>query len=201
MLNFKPLILSIIAWIFHLAITNSSYLFAYGADYFITFMMFVNVIVILSGQLDVKKGSVLYSFALRFLQVHLCLIYFFAGLGKVLGEDWIDGNAIWFVINTYAPSAIETSLKIIDYPVIFKLLSLGVFLELVYPIFVYVPKLRKILLIFIMLMHLAIGFLMEFYTFGAIMMLMNVLAFGHVFGIKKITLPLKKPILHTLENI
>ena len=33
--------------------------------------------------------------ASRLMQIHLCVIYFFAGAGKLLGETWWNGEALW----------------------------------------------------------------------------------------------------------
>jgi uncharacterized membrane protein YphA (DoxX/SURF4 family) len=34
--------------------------------------------------------------AVRLLQLHMCIIYLFSGLGKLQGESWWNGEAVWF---------------------------------------------------------------------------------------------------------
>lgn len=38
------------------------------------------------------------NLALRLIQLHLCVVYLFSGLGKLQGERWWDGSATWFTI-------------------------------------------------------------------------------------------------------
>lgn len=38
------------------------------------------------------------TYAVRLLQLHLCVIYLFGGLGKLQGDRWWDGTAIWFAV-------------------------------------------------------------------------------------------------------
>src|SRR6185369_12728 len=35
------------------------------------------------------------NIATRLIQVHLCVLYLFAGLSKLQGQAWWDGTAIW----------------------------------------------------------------------------------------------------------
>ncbi len=41
------------------------------------------------------------NFATRLIQLHLCVIYLFGGLGKLRGEMWWDGSAMWYSIASY----------------------------------------------------------------------------------------------------
>jgi hypothetical protein len=38
------------------------------------------------------------NFALRLLQVHLCIVYLFSGLGKLQGDSWWYGMATWLSV-------------------------------------------------------------------------------------------------------
>ena len=113
--------------------------------------------------------------------IYLCIVYFYAGLGKALGMNWFDGNAVWYVINGFtSASTIENAIPLINYPIVFKIICWGtIALELLYPILIFTKKTRKIALYLVLLMHLSIGVFMEFYTFGLIMILINLIAFGH----------------------
>lgn len=173
---------SILAWFIHLIIVNSNFLFAYGADNMISVLLFVNILFCIPFK-EVAKKNLIYSFAIRFLQIHLCFIYFFGGLGKSLGMDWFDGNAIWYVINIYSNDYVDLAMNFINYPIIFKLICWSVlFLELMYPFLIYIPKIRKIVLTKIILLHVFIGIFMHLYTFGLVMILLNLIAFGHYYN-------------------
>ena len=41
------------------------------------------------------QRSVGTNFALRLIQVHMCIIYFFAGISKLQGAAWWNGEAMW----------------------------------------------------------------------------------------------------------
>ncbi|MDF1695518.1 MAG: hypothetical protein P1U56_06785 [Saprospiraceae bacterium] len=184
MIRYKPFIFSIVAWLIHVMIVNSSYYFSYGADYFITFSLFANVILHLDVILKDKKViAALHSFVIRFMQIQLCFVYFFAGFGKMIGHDWLDGNAMWYVMNTHSPEFIQNLMpSMIDFPFILTGICWSVlFIELFYPLIVYIDKIKHAALISIVLMHVGIMFIMGLYTFGMIMILLNYIAFGHYF--------------------
>lgn len=193
----KRFVFSLLAWFIHLMMVNSSYMFSYGADYFISFALFINVIICLTYLCKERVSSTLYSFTIRFVQIHMCLVYFFAGFGKVLGTDWFDGNGLWLVLNSYAPEFVTNTLLLVEYPWIYKILSLTVLFELVYPVFIYVNSTRKWMFITTITLHLSIAIFMGLYTFAGIMILLNVIAFGHYFNLKTIKKPsFKKSILN-----
>lgn len=182
LMDYGRLVFSVLIWFIHLMFVQSSYLFAYGADYFLSFLLFVNIFFNLDTVLKPESFKMVCSFAIRFLQIHLCIVYFFSGFGKTLGISWFDGNAIWYLANTYFPWLVGTLLPLAKYPILFKMLSVSVVLiELLYPFFIWFSKTRRILLILIIILHLSIGIFMQFYTFAAIMILMNLIAFGYYF--------------------
>ncbi|MEM6685346.1 MAG: HTTM domain-containing protein [Bacteroidota bacterium] len=193
-LNIKRPAAAISCWFIHFMFVNSTYLFSYGADYFISFMLFVNILICIGYLFKKENRSALYSFAIRFLQLHLCMVYFFAGIGKVMGTDWFDGNAIWMVINAYSSNTVvEGTTALVAYPIIFKILAWGtVIVELFYPVLMYVKQTRKITLISVLMLHAGIGIFMQLYTFAALMMLLNLIAFGHYFNWKS-TIHEEKP--------
>ncbi|MCK0203622.1 hypothetical protein MWN41_11410 [Ornithobacterium rhinotracheale] len=176
----KALLFSIIAWLFHLMIVNASYFFSYGADYFITFILFVNMLFHLSSYFPYLK-----SFTIRLVQIHLCIVYFFAGFGKALGVDWLNGNAIWYVLNNFSQDFV---FNIVDYGMkeicsyLFHMISIAVVvIEIFYPLFMYHNvKSKKIELLFIVLLHVGIIIFLHFYTFGSLLILLNLIAWTEV---------------------
>lgn len=173
--------LAVLAYLINLILLNSSYMFSYGADSFILFLLFLNVFFNLSLAIRKDYGDVLFSFLGRFLQIQMCVIYFFAGFGKILGHDWMDGNAVWMIFHSYMPSFIPTIQTLSAYPIIFKLLSWTVLIELLYPFLIFIPVFRKPLLFIVVSIHIGIAVFMQFYTFGLVMILLNIIAFGNSF--------------------
>lgn len=58
-----------------------------------------------AGRTTPPAPSVSANLALRLMQVHFCLIYFAAGLSKLLGRAWWNGTAVWgtFANPEFAP--------------------------------------------------------------------------------------------------
>lgn len=182
--NYKKLTFAIISWFLHIAIINSSYFFSYGADYFMTFALFINIFFsIPKGRLNQEQVKTVHSFIIRFTQIQICFVYFFAGFGKSLGTDWFDGNAMWYILNSFSPKTTESFFyHFIDYPIFFILLGwTTVFIELMYPVLMNLKITRKITLLSIIFLHLGIILFMRFYTFGLIMIILNLIAWGDYF--------------------
>src|SRR5213593_314906 len=177
---------AIIAWFFHLCAAESSGLFAYGADSFMTTGLFYLMLSPLpdrysADQWIVKsksKDPQLLGFWRRVLQVHLCFVYFFGGLAKCLGNGWWNGSNLW-------RSLIRPPFNLIspDILVRFKyaLPVLGILIcviEVGYPLFIWIKKTRFFWLVCILAMHAAIGLTMGMYLFALVMIVLNLAAFG-----------------------
>ncbi len=46
------------------------------------------------GNTEVPPSSTA-NLAIRLIQVHMCIIYLFSGIGKLQGEPWVTGEASW----------------------------------------------------------------------------------------------------------
>ncbi|TWT86798.1 Vitamin K-dependent gamma-carboxylase [Pseudobythopirellula maris] len=44
------------------------------------------------------EPSISANIAIRLMQLHLCVVYLFSGLGKLQGELWWNGRAVWFSV-------------------------------------------------------------------------------------------------------
>ena len=94
---------AVIAWFLHLCAAESGGLLAYGADNFMTIGLFYLMLSPLPDRYSLDRRLVkskpknpqLLGFWRRVLQVHLCLVYFFGGIGKCLGSGWWDGTNLW----------------------------------------------------------------------------------------------------------
>lgn len=166
---------SIIILFIHLLMTNTKFVFSYGADFFINLSFFINILLLYNG----KNNKILKSFTFRFLQIHLCLVYFFAGLGKSFGVDWYNGNALIKVSKLYMSKHIqfETIPQII-----FMIFSLLIMLfQLFFFLLISNNYTRNYAFIFIISLHLSIAIGMRFYTFGLVMIVLNIIAWGNYF--------------------
>lgn len=135
-----------------------------------------------------KNNIILKSFIQRLTQIHLCIIYFFAGLGKLFGIDWMNGNAFWKISHLYFVEYISFK----NLPSVFYLFSslFVVLLQISYPFLINIKYTRVFVFYCIILLHLMIAITMQFYTFGTVMILLNYIAWGNYINID--FKPLKK---------
>lgn len=166
--------------------TSSGEPFIYGVDYFILACLFYCFVFPSGGaltlnhflkDLPVKKAPIAY---LYLLQAHVGMVYLFNGLAKSLGDTWWSGEAIWRATMLLDTRHFDLSFMA-DYPFIFKYSSWIVLsCELFYPILMSFKPTQLFTLIVILGMHLFIGVFMGLYFFAAIMITLNVAAFGHI---------------------
>lgn len=111
--------------------------------------------------------------SIRLIQLHMCVIYLFAGTGKLLGDTWWEGTAMWgAVANSEYQSMDMTWLA--SYPLLIALLTqVSLAWELSYSALVW-PRLTRPLVIFMAIpLHLGIALCMGMVTFGLAMLIAN----------------------------
>jgi hypothetical protein len=113
------------------------------------------------------------NLGLRLIQLHLCLIYGIAGLGKLKGAPWWDGSAVAMVIMTPEFRVFDLS-WLLGYPRLVEFLTHGgLFLELLYPVLVWVRPLRPLMIASAIFMHLGIDLTLGLFEFGIAMTAAN----------------------------
>jgi hypothetical protein len=111
--------------------------------------------------------------SMRLMQIHLCVIYFFGGLGKLRGEMWWDGSALWFAAASYEYQSNDLT-WIGRYPVLVALLThVTLFWEVLYPAIVWPKWTRPAALLLAVFVHLGIALFMGMITFGFMMIIAN----------------------------
>lgn len=121
------------------------------------------------GRLPDAAPTTTANIAIRLIQLHMCIVYFFAGLGKLQGDSWWGGGALWGAVANYEYQTVDLT-WLADYPVIIALLTQATaYWELFFCVLVW-PRLLRPLVIFIALpLHWSIGICMGLMTFGIIM--------------------------------
>ncbi len=118
----------------------------------------------------------LHNFSFLALIVQVCIVYVYSAMAKWIDDDWVNGDAItlvnkavhysnYFLINnadTLHPISLVITYFILMY-------------QTVFPIFVFLPKIKKYFLNMGVLMHLYIAFVMGLFFFGLIMALTYIL--------------------------
>lgn len=174
------------AWLLHLAARSSGGLIAYGVDNFMTIGLFYLMVCPLPDQysLDIRlwkwrsANPHRIGFHQRVLQLHLCLIYFFGGLAKILGCGWWNGDSLWRSL-TRSPFNVVPAEFLVRWSSLLP--WLGIFIcivEIGYPVFIWPRRTRPIWLGCVLAMHAAIGVTMGLSLFALVMIILNVAAFG-----------------------
>ncbi len=113
------------------------------------------------------------NIATRLIQLHLCLVYFFAGLGKLQGETWWNGQAIWFSLASHEYQTLDLTWMANHMGWVAFLTLVTVYWEVTYPALVWSRLTRPLVLAIAVLTHLGIGLAMGMMTFGLVMLVAN----------------------------
>jgi hypothetical protein len=130
------------------------------------------------------EPSVGANFAIRLLQIHVCFIYAAAGLSKLLGPIWWQGNAVWGTLANFefAPMQYESYMVPLRWLASHRPLwevvitSSGLFtlfFEISYAFLIWRPSTRWLILTMAIILHGFIGIFMGLKTFSLMMLVMN----------------------------
>jgi predicted DCC family thiol-disulfide oxidoreductase YuxK len=116
------------------------------------------------------------NLGMRLIQLHLCLIYGMAALAKLRGDAWWGGFAIWGVLAAGEFRRFDLT-ALAAYPTLLNVMThTGLFLELLYPVLIWVRPLRPLVLVLVVLLHVGIDLALGLTEF-AVAMLAGNLAF------------------------
>jgi len=126
-----------------------------------------------------SEPSVAAGVTRRMLQLHVCIVYTSSGLEKAAGIQWWNGEAIWRslmlpVFNQFNfgwLSHVPWMAMIAGWSILA--------IETGYGIAVWFRKTRAIWIFLTVAMHMGIGMFLGMWMFGAIMILLNLGAFGY----------------------
>jgi hypothetical protein len=128
--------------------------------------------------------SVAANVALRLLQIHVCIIYFVAGISKLQGPAWWTGEAVWGTLGNFefAPMQLGFYLDFLafigQHRWLYTLIMTGgglftLAFEIGYAFLIWRPRLRWVFLGGAIILHGFIGLFMGLKTFSLIMLVMN----------------------------
>lgn len=115
----------------------------------------------------------IYTFATRLIQLQLCAMYLFGGLGKMRGSMWWDGSAIWFSAASYEYQSLDMT-WIGHWPLLASLIAHATIAwETFYVISIWPKWSRPLTLGMAVLVHLGIAMYLGMITFGLMMIVAN----------------------------
>lgn len=132
------------------------------------------------GETDEPPPSGSANLAIRLMQVHLCVMYLFAGLGKLKGNDWWEGTATWYTVANDAYRSWDMTWLAGHLDLLDLLTHLTVAWEVSYCFLVWNRWTRPWLLAAAIGAHLFIAFCLGMQTFGWAMIFANLSFFSPV---------------------
>jgi uncharacterized membrane protein YphA (DoxX/SURF4 family) len=120
---------------------------------------------------QIAPPSVSANLAIRLIQVHMCVIYFFAGIAKLQGETWWMGDALWGAVANLEYQTLDVT-WLAKWPILLALIThLTVFWEMSFCVLVWPRLTRPLVLALAVPLHLGIAFCMGMITFGLVMLI------------------------------
>ncbi|MEX0641128.1 MAG: HTTM domain-containing protein [Pirellulales bacterium] len=131
--------------------------------------------------------------AIRLIQLHMCVIYFFSALGKLQGPTWWLGEAMWYSVANKEYQTMDLT-WLINHPWLVNFMThLAVYWELTYPALIWPRLTRPWMLAMAVILHGGIIVALGMPTFGLVMLIGN-LAFVSPQTVRKIFDPLARRI-------
>jgi hypothetical protein len=179
---------SVLVWAGHLSFVHRAYLSWSGLDSVLAMLTFYLMFAPSGAAVSVdnvrrrKRGGKGApgprwdaNFATRLIQIHMCVIYLCAGLGKLQGGRWWDGTAIWSVMTMHEFALFDvTWLGRFGDTFCLLVSNVGVLLtlgfEISFAFLIWNPSVRPILLGLAVILHAGIGLLMGMSAFGMAML-------------------------------
>lgn len=113
------------------------------------------------------------NIAMRLIQLHMCVIYLFGGIGKMRGETWWDGSAVWFAFASLEYQSLDMT-WMVRWPWLISILThITVFWETFYCFLVWSRYTRPICLGLAVAVHGGIALSLGMPTFGIAMIIGN----------------------------
>ncbi|HMO37566.1 MAG TPA: HTTM domain-containing protein, partial [Gemmatales bacterium] len=182
------------SWAFHLSYIQRSMMIWFGMDAMISFLLFYLWLSPSGRSFSVdrllerwRRGAAAArvepswraTLGIRLIQIHMCIVYFIAGVAKLQGGTWWNGIATWLTMN--APLFNENiDLRWLADPNIlgewgwhyFTLITTYTTLafEIAFPFLVWNRYLRPWILFMAVVLHAGIGIFMGLGGFGTVML-------------------------------
>jgi hypothetical protein len=136
---------------------------------------------------DAREGppqpSVSANFALRLLQIHVCIIYFASGVSKLQGTTWWSGTAVWGTMANYSFSPMQNQLYmdylrlLADNRWLWELVTTAsttftLAFEIAFLFVVWTRPLRWVMVVSAVFLHAGIAFFMGLVGFSLIMIVL-----------------------------
>jgi hypothetical protein len=110
------------------------------------------------------------NLAQRLIQVHMCVIYLFAGLSKLQGPSWWTGEAMWRAFANLEYQSLDMTWLAWHPWLVNVMTHVSVIWEISFCVLIWKPLWRPIVLGGAVALHVGIGLCLGMWTFGLIML-------------------------------
>jgi len=111
----------------------------------------------------------------RLMQVQMAVLFFYSGVGKIAGEDWWNGDAVWIVFTTHEHYSKFILDVLASHYWIVNLATYGtILIEIAFPFLIWQRATRPYLLVAALFLHAQFAVLMGLIYFSFVM------AMGHM---------------------
>jgi hypothetical protein len=178
-IGFHARLSAFLAWGLHLGLVTSGSASFYGVDQIAQTFLFY-LFVFPSGRawtIEPRPEATIPVGGLRVMQIHLCVIYFSAGLEKALGKQWWNGEAIWQAVTQPVFRTFELG-WLARYPWIPMLAGWATLLvEIGYAFLVWPRRTRTMWCLATIGLHLGLALFMGLVFFSSVMILLTACLF------------------------
>ncbi len=122
------------------------------------------------GQAPPPQASISANLAQRLIQVHMCVIYFFAGISKLQGPSWWSGEAMWRAFANLEYQSLDMTWLAWHPWIVNVMTHVSVIWEISFCVLIWRPRWRPLMLAIAVAMHIGIGACLGMWTFGLIML-------------------------------
>lgn len=114
------------------------------------------------------------NLAIRLIQVHMCVVYFFSGAGKLMGASWWGGTAMWMSVANLEYQSLDMT-WLAGWPLLAGFLThVTVLWELSYCVLIWPRLTRPLMIAGAVAVHGGIALFLGMKTFGLVMLIGNV---------------------------
>ena len=122
------------------------------------------------GQAPPPAASISANLAQRLIQVHMCVIYFFAGISKLQGPSWWSGEAMWRAFSNLEYQSLDMTWLAWHPWLVNAMTHFSVMWEIFFCVLIWRPRWRPLMLVMAVVLHVGIGACLGMWTFGLIML-------------------------------
>ena len=167
-----------IVWLLVINIHNKIYPTLTGGEYLLNQLLFFNCFICnkfndpdINGW-KCQLKTCIHNLGVLSVIVQICLIYLFSAMAKLGNESWLNGSAVGIIsqIDHYSLPSISNSLARSGFLMVsLNYIVLGY--QLLFPVVVWIKKIKRPFIVIGILMHLYIALVMGLVSFGFIMIL------------------------------